>query len=109
MEAKKDGMLDEHEADPIPYALCRLILQWSLVSKNILVWVHSILQWKKMVRSINVGVLALHNFRAGEDSIICKYDKSKTDQAGERVSGKNIYANPLDPTVCPQLCCFLSF
>jgi hypothetical protein len=45
VKAKKDGMLDEHEADPIPYALYHLILQWSLGSKNILVWVYSILQW----------------------------------------------------------------
>jgi hypothetical protein len=103
VKAKKDGMLDEHEADPIPYALYRLILQWSLGSKNVLVWVFSILQWNCMARSINIGVLALHNFRVGEDSIICKYDKSKTDQAGERVSDKNIYANPLDPIVCPHL------
>jgi hypothetical protein len=102
-KAKKDGMLDEHEADPIPYALYRLILEWSLGSKNILVWLFSILQWNCMARSINIGVLALHNFRVGEDSIICKYDNSKTDQAGERVSDKNIYANPLDPIVCPHL------
>jgi hypothetical protein len=56
-----------------------------------------------MARSINVGVLALHNFQVGEDTIICKYDLSKTDQAGERVSDKNIYANPLTPTVCFHL------
>jgi hypothetical protein len=39
IKAKKDGMLDEHEADPIPFAFCRLISQWSLGSKNILVCV----------------------------------------------------------------------
>jgi hypothetical protein len=62
-----------------------------------------------MARSISVGVLAPHNFRAGEDSIICKYNKSKTDQAGEPVSDKNIYANPLDPAVCPHLALGLWF
>jgi hypothetical protein len=31
------------------------------------------------------------------------YDKTKADQAGEKVADKNIYANPLDPLTCPHL------
>jgi hypothetical protein len=33
----------------------------------------------------------------------CKYDDSKADKKGERVSPKNIYANPFNPMVCPHL------
>jgi hypothetical protein len=46
---------------------------------------------EEAIRSINIGVLGLHNFCLGEDSVICKYDKTKADQqAGEKVADKNI-------------------
>ena len=89
--AKKDGMLDEQEADPITWTLFRKILQWALDRKNIFLWVFSILQWNCMVRSISIGVLAFHNFHVGEDCIIVCYDKSKADQTKEKVSYKHIY------------------
>jgi hypothetical protein len=97
--AKKDGMLDEQEADPITWTLFRKILQWALDRKNIFLWVFSILQWNCMARSINIGVLAFHCFRVGEDCIIVRYDKSKADQTGEKVSDKHVYDNPFDPLV----------
>jgi len=52
-----------------------------------------------MARSINIGVLALHNFRVGEDHGICQYDKSKADQTGEKVHDKHFYDNPHDSIV----------
>jgi hypothetical protein len=97
--AKKDGMLDEQEADPITWTLFRKILQWALDRKNIYLWVFSILQWNCMARSINIGVLALHCFRVGKDCLIIRYDKSKADQTGEKVSDKHVYDNPFDPLV----------
>ena len=97
--AKKDGMMDEQEVNPITWTLFRKILQWALDRKNIFLWVFSILQWNCMARSINIGVLAFHNFRAGEDCIIVRYDKSKADQTGEKVSDKHVYDNPFDPLV----------
>jgi hypothetical protein len=60
-DGKKDGMLDEQEADPITWSLFRKILQRALDGKNIYLWVFSILQWNCMARSINIGVLALHS------------------------------------------------
>jgi hypothetical protein len=75
--AKKDGMLDEQEADPITWTLFRKMLQWALDSRNMFLWVFSVPQWNCMARSINIGVLALHCFRVGEDCIIVKYDSSQ--------------------------------
>jgi hypothetical protein len=95
----KDGMLDEKEADPISWGLFRKILQWAIERKNIHLWAFSILQWNCMARSINIGVLALHCFRVGEDNIKVRYDKSKSDQSGEKVSDKHVYDNPFDPLV----------
>jgi hypothetical protein len=95
--AKKDGMLDEQEADPILWTLFQNILQWALDRKNIYLWVFSILQWNCMARSINIGVLALHCFRVGKYCMAVRSDKSKVDQSGEKVSNKHVYDNPFDP------------
>jgi hypothetical protein len=92
-------MLDEQEADPITWSLFRKILQWALDRKNMYLWVFSILQWNCMARSINIGILVLHCFRVGEDVIIVRYDNSKADQTGEKVSDKHVYDNPFDPLV----------
>jgi len=99
MSAKKDGMLDEQEADPISRTLFRMILQWGLQEKNVFLWVFTILQWNCMSRSINIGGLALHCFRPGEDNLTVKYDKSKADQSGEKLHEKHLYDNPFDPLV----------
>jgi hypothetical protein len=56
-----------------------------------------------MARSVNIGTLGFHNFCAGEDHIVCLYDDSKAYQTGEKVTDKHIYANPLEPLVCPFL------
>jgi hypothetical protein len=97
--AKANGQLDENEADPISWALLRRMCQWALEEGNIFVWVYSLLQWGCMARSISIGSLAFHNFRMGEDSIICKYDRHKTDQVGESSHDKHLFGNPFDPLV----------
>ena len=56
-----------------------------------------------MARSISIGTIGFHNFRAGEDHIVCCYDLSKADQTGDKCTDKHIYANPLEPRVCPFL------
>ena len=99
VQAKKNGMLDEREADPIPWSLFLSMCMWALKEGNIFVWVYSMLQWNCMARSINIGVLGLHNFRCGEDNVVCKYDKTKSDQSGEKLHDKHIYSNPFEPTV----------
>ena len=44
-----------------------------------------------MARSINIGEMAYHNFWMGEDSIKIRYDRTKSNQTGEKVIDKNIY------------------
>ena len=99
-KAKLDGNLDEREADPISWGLFRIILQWALSENNIFVWVFSLLQWGCMARSVSIGVLGFHNFRLGEDNIICRYDKHKSDQTGATVhEDKHLFSNPFDGLV----------
>jgi hypothetical protein len=97
--AKAEGNLDEREADPLSWGLFRIILTWALSENNIFVWVFSLLQWGCMARSISIGVLAFHNFRLGDDNIICRYDKHKSDQTGETAHDKHLFANPFDGLV----------
>jgi hypothetical protein len=85
IDAKQHGGLGKEESNPIPWSLFWLILTWSLNAGNIFLWVFSLLQWNCMARSINIGVLSLHCFRTGEDSLICKFDKVKMDQSGKRM------------------------
>ena len=47
-----------------------------------------------MARASNIDPLGFHNITLGPDTIIIKYDESKKDKAGEKLSEKNVYANP---------------
>jgi hypothetical protein len=98
--AKKKGNLDETSSDPITVALYVLILAWSIEAGNIFVWFWSITQWSVMGRCASVDPLGFHNFKLAGDSNRCKYDESKADKEGEKLSEKNIYANPIDWRCC---------
>ena len=53
-----------------------------------------------MARCASVDPLSFHNFSLGQDSIIVKYDNSKADKYGKRLSEENIYANTDDYSLC---------
>ena len=99
-DARKTGLVDEESADPISMSLYYLILNWSMTSNNIFAWFWSLTQWTCMARGISIAPLGFHNFTLGQDSIICKYDDSKVDKEGDKLSEKNIYANPFDWKQC---------
>jgi hypothetical protein len=68
---------------------------------NIVVWTFTVLQWNCMGRSAYIDPLGIHNLGIGAaDSYKIKYDDSKSDSTGEKVSPKNIYASPFDPKIC---------
>ena len=101
MLAKREDNVDENDADQIPFALYRLIGEWAVEIGNVFTWTFMLCQWNCMARSASIDPLGIHNLSSGTDSFKITYDDSKTDGAGERVSPKNIYANPFDPHVCP--------
>ena len=53
-----------------------------------------------MVRSISIDHIGFTNMKRGTDSIIVKYNESKSDKADERRTNKNVYANPTDASIC---------
>lgn len=102
-QQKKLGNVDVFSTDPIPVSVYKLLLRSAIETNNMFAWIWTTLQWNCMARSASIDCLALHNFRVGIDSIIIKYDDSKADKAGEKLSEKNVYANPLDWIQCPWL------
>ena len=98
--AKKAGKVEEIESDPFSFSLLRLICTWFVAKGNVFAWCFLLTQWNCMARSISVDCLGWHNMRKGEDSIVIKYDDTKSDKGGEKCSNKNIYSNPNDWYVC---------
>ena len=66
-------------------------------------WSFLTLMWSLMSRSDNVDKLCLHHLRREGDSIIVTEQGSKSDQKGEKVVEKHVYANPYEPAICPFL------
>jgi len=97
---KQQGKMDSEDSDPILFGLYQMICHWALESNNVFLWVFTMLQWNCMGRSISIDPLGFHNFRTATDSVKCTYDNSKSDQSGEKVSPKNLYANPIEPVIC---------
>jgi hypothetical protein len=99
-KAEQRGEVDKSDSDPITRPLYLLILSWFLESGEISNWLFSLLQWNCIGRSINIDPLGFQNFHMGTDGMKVTYEFTKSDQSGEKVKGKNIYANPFDPKQC---------
>ena len=56
-----------------------------------------------MSRSDSIDQLTLHHLEWQGDCMVITEQATKSDQGGERIFGKHLYANPLNPTVCPML------
>ena len=97
---KKKGNVHQMEADPIPMGLYHLLLKWALDSNNTFVWFWTLGQWNCMAQCASIDPLGLHNMKLGSDSLVIKYDDSKADKSGERLSEKNIYANLIEWQEC---------
>jgi hypothetical protein len=100
IQEKKAGNVDKYATDPIHVPVYKLLLKWSIEKNNMFAWFWTISQWNFMARSASIDPLAFHHFKLGVDSIIGKYDDSKADKIGERLSEKNIYANPFNWHMC---------
>ena len=99
-KAKKEGKLVEQHSDPIPFSLYKIICDWAQEKSNNFVHFWTATQWNCVARAANVDPLGLHNVKLGIDSVIVKYDDSKADKAGEKLSEKNTHANPFDWKLC---------
>lgn len=66
-------------------------------------WSFMTLQWSLMSRSDSIDSLMLQHFDWEIDSMIIEEQGHKGDQTGDNKYGKHVYANPLNPVICPIL------
>ena len=58
--------------------------------------------WNLIARSHSVSNIMLQHMDWRNDSLVVIFAKSKSDQTGEGCANeKHVYANPINPIVCP--------
>jgi len=66
-------------------------------------WPFFLLCWTLMARSNSVGNIMLQHISWKEDALIVGMAQHKGDKEGQNAFGRHVYANPLNPTICPVL------
>ena len=56
-----------------------------------------------MARSCSIGDLMLQHIRWHNDALVCTLPKHKGDQVGDKIVDRHVFANPLNPVICPIL------
>jgi hypothetical protein len=66
-------------------------------------WTFMVLQWNLIVRSVTCAGIMLAHFSWKDDHLTITSPKHKGDQSGINVFPKSVFANPLEPAICPIL------
>ena len=66
-------------------------------------WPFLLLQWNLIARSATVGGMMMEHVSWEGDALLISTPKSKTDQEGAKIFPRHVYANPVNPTICPVL------
>ena len=66
-------------------------------------WPFIVLQWNLIARSATVGGLMMEHIGWEGDALLISTPKSKADQEGTKCFARHLYANPINPTICPVL------
>jgi hypothetical protein len=61
------------------------------------------LQWSCLSRANMIGKLSINHIGMAQDALTVTISKHKGDQDGSKVFPRHVYANPLNPVVCPFL------
>jgi hypothetical protein len=72
-------------------------------SQMVFAWPFFILQWNLIARSNTVATTMLEHISWEGDSLIVTTPKHKGDQEGAKCFPRHVYANPLNPFICPVL------
>ena len=71
--------------------------------QGIFAWCFFTLAWVMMCHSVTTAEILLSSMRWIDDCICIDVAKEKSDQVGERQFPRHIYANPINPRICPIL------
>jgi integrase len=107
--AKQSGNLPMFEGKrQITFTLFCAIATFSIVTQSARIGslyphLFTILCWNLFARSNSVATLRFHHFDWKEDCMLITIPRHKGDQEGNRVVPVHVYANPLNPELCPVL------
>ena len=66
-------------------------------------WAFLLLMWNAMSRSDSIEDLRMEHITWNNDSLTIEEQGHKADKAGKDKFAKHVYANPLNPVICPIL------
>jgi hypothetical protein len=66
-------------------------------------WPFIVLQWNLIARSATVAGMMMEHVGWEADSLLISIPKHKGDQEGTKCFSRHLYANPLQPVICPVL------
>jgi hypothetical protein len=106
-QRQENGDRLETGKSPLTYSAYKFLCEKLLQSDDVnALFGHCFLtlEWSLMSRADNVTKTHLHHIQWRDDCLIVYFAHTKTDQEGLNMNEPwHIYANPLDPAVCPVL------
>jgi hypothetical protein len=66
-------------------------------------WPFIVLQWNLIARCGSVAAMMMQHINWEGDALLITIPKSKADQEGNNSFPRHLYANPLQPVICPVL------
>jgi hypothetical protein len=73
------------------------------VSQMLFGWPFLVLQWNLIARTATVSGMMMEHVGWEADSLLVSTPKHKGDQEGVKCFSRHLYANPLNPAICPVL------
>ena len=103
--AKQNGHMSITEGkQPISMSGYKMLADLLIkVPMMLFAWPFFLLCWTLMARSNSVGNIMLQHISWKEDALIVGMAQHKGDKEGQNAFGRHVYANPLNPTICPVL------
>jgi len=74
-----------------------------LISQMLFGWPLLVLQWNLIARTATVSNIMMEHVGWEGDSLLISTPKHKGDQEGVKCFSRHLYANPLNPVICPVL------
>ena len=72
-------------------------------SQMLFAWPFMVLQWNLIARCSSVAAMMMQHINWEGDALLITIPKSKADQEGNNCFPRHLYANPLQPVICPVL------
>jgi hypothetical protein len=90
--------------DELEVAMYRWLAEQFLHEGDSFAHLYLVLTWNLLNRAVNTKELLYTHMHWKEDALVVMLPKSKTNQVGkQRPTPKHVYANPIEPVICPIL------